>query len=151
MHTIIMKASCHLLKISPDGRNEKRTEIKCNTPNSKKAITLVSNALILYMPNYVFYVYILSNPSRTVLYIGFTNSLTRRLNQHIENKGTEKSFASKYKCTELVHYETYKYVNNAIAREKELKKWRREKKDALINQHNPRWNSLNGNFMNVEE
>ncbi len=100
---------------------------------------------------YCFYVYILTNPRRTVLYIGFTNSLVRRLGEHYSNRGTQKSFAGKYHCTDLVYYETHKYVLNAIAREKELKKWRREKKDALITEFNPKWLALNREFDGVED
>lgn len=102
------------------------------------------------MKDYVFYVYILTNPSKTVLYIGFTDSLTRRLKQHYQNRGTQNSFAGKYHCTDLIYYEIYKYVNNAIAREKELKKWSRIKKEKLINESNPKWNALNSNFHKID-
>ena len=101
--------------------------------------------------HYCFYVYILANPSRSVIYVGFTNSLTRRLSEHYSNRGTDKSFAGKYHCTDLVYYETHKYVLNAIAREKEIKKWRREKKNALVSSMNPQWNSLNKNFHITED
>ena len=95
---------------------------------------------------YVFYVYILTNPQKTVLYIGFTNNLTRRLQQHHDSKGSSKSFAGKYYCYNLIYFEVYKYVNEAIAREKELKKWSRKKKEALIKTTNPNWDLLNGQF-----
>jgi len=95
---------------------------------------------------YTFYVYILTNPKKTVLYIGFTNNLSQRLQQHFEAKGTSKSFAGKYHCYNLIYYEVYEYVNNAIAREKELKKWSRKKKEALIKTTNPNWEVLNGEF-----
>jgi len=88
----------------------------------------------------------LSNPRRTVLYIGFTSSLTRRLDQHIANKLTTNSFAGKYNCADLIYYEMYQYVNEAIAREKQLKRWSRKKKEFLINQMNPKWHALNLNF-----
>ena len=97
--------------------------------------------------HYVFYVYILSNPSRSVLYIGFTENLERRLQEHIANKRTNSSFAGKYNCTDLIYYETYKYVNEAIAREKQLKRWSRVKKDNLILNSYPKQLSLNGNFI----
>ncbi len=96
--------------------------------------------------DYTFYVYILTNPKKTVLYIGFTNNLTQRLQQHYENRSEKKTFAGRYFCHKLVYYEIYKYVNNAIAREKEIKKWSRAKKEKLIAEMNPKWNELNGQF-----
>lgn len=82
-----------------------------------------------------YWVYIMSNRTRTVLYIGITNDLYRRF---IEHK-TEKidGFSKKYKCHHLLYYEEYKIVDEAIAREKEIKKWRREKKEKLIIMLNP--------------
>ena len=100
--------------------------------------------------DYIFYVYILSNPNRTTLYIGFTSNLERRLKEHYSNKNTNNSFAGKYHCYELVYYESYKYVTDAIAREKQLKKWRRKKKDDLIKRINPSLVTLNGNFYTEE-
>jgi len=101
--------------------------------------------------DYTFYVYILTNPRKTVLYIGFTNNLSERLQQHYENKGLKKTFAGRYFCHKLIYYEVYKYVNNAIAREKELKKWSRMKKEKLIAEMNPDWKELNGQFYIGEE
>lgn len=98
------------------------------------------------MRDYTFYVYILTNTAKTVLYIGFTENLERRLLEHIENSGTNNSFAGKYYCTDLIYYEVYQYFNEAIAREKQLKKWGRKKKEWLINKTNPNWTSLNLNF-----
>ncbi len=98
------------------------------------------------MREYLFYIYILSNPSRTVLYTGFTQDLTRRLDQHVSNKVKKTTFASKYNCGDIVYYETYKYVNEAIAREKQIKRWSRSKKEALIKTQNPNFKSLNLNF-----
>lgn len=100
--------------------------------------------------HYSFYVYILTNPSKTVLYIGFTNNLERRLKEHRIAKDTKKSFAGRYHCYNLVYYEIHQYVLNAIAREKELKKWSRKKKEALIASVNPRWNTLNDQFITEE-
>ena len=95
------------------------------------------------MWNYNFYVYIITNPAKTVLYIGVTNDLNVRLSQHHQNRGTPKSFAGKYHCYLLVYYEHFSHIEHAIAREKELKKWRREKKDNLIATTNPEWIFLN--------
>jgi len=96
--------------------------------------------------DYTFYVYILTNPSKTTLYIGFTNSLSRRLDEHKANKGNRKTFSGKYLTYQLIYFEVYKYVNNAIAREKQLKNWSRAKKETLINKTNPNWDILNDNF-----
>jgi len=101
--------------------------------------------------DYTFYVYILTNPTKSVLYIGFSNDLTRRLKEHKEGVGSAKSFTGKYFAYKLVYYEVFQYVNEAIAREKQLKKWSRVKKETLIKRENPNWDDLRGEFMIVEE
>ena len=103
------------------------------------------------MREYIFYVYILTNPGKTTLYIGVTNNLTRRLSEHKANRGQFKTFAGRTYCYNLVYYEVHQYINNAIAREKQLKRWSRKKKDWLIGLENPNWNSLNGNFMGEKD
>jgi putative endonuclease len=85
-----------------------------------------------------FYVYILANPART-LYTGVTNDLERRIRQH---RAGESEFTARYNITRLVHYEVTNSVTIAIAREKEIKGWRREKKVALIEEKNPAWDDL---------
>jgi len=95
------------------------------------------------MWNYNYYIYITTNPEKTVLYIGVTNDICNRLYQHKENKGTNKSFTGKYYCYNLLYYEHFTHIDEAIAREKEIKKWRREKKIALIETENPEWRFLN--------
>lgn len=95
------------------------------------------------MWNYNFYIYITTNPAKTVLYIGVTNDLSRRIYEHTENKGSKQSFAGKYSCYNLIYYERFTHIEHAIEREKEIKKWRREKKDALIESFNPDWTFLN--------
>ena len=95
------------------------------------------------MWNYNFYVYITTNPDRSVLYIGVTNDLRRRLYEHAENKGKPSTFAGKYFCYNLVYYEHFTHIDHAIEREKEIKKFRREKKDTLIQAFNPEWKFLN--------
>ena len=97
--------------------------------------------------DYTFYVYILSNPNRTVLYVGFTENLSNRIIQHINNKNTNKSFAGKYLCSDIIYYEVYQYVNDAIAREKQIKRWSRLKKDTLIKRKNPTLVSYNREFI----
>ena len=87
-------------------------------------------------------IYILTNKARTVLYIGVTNDLSSRLKQHVEGYNAF-SFTSKYNCFYLVHFEHFQYIDDAIAREKELKGWSRAKKNALIETDNKDWRFLN--------
>jgi putative endonuclease len=95
------------------------------------------------MWTYNFYVYILTNPEKKVLYIGVTNNLQIRINQHYENRGSKSTFAGKFYCYNLVYYEHFTHIEHAIAREKEIKKWRREKKVELIESVNSGWRFLN--------
>ncbi|MCB0576019.1 MAG: GIY-YIG nuclease family protein [Saprospiraceae bacterium] len=92
---------------------------------------------------YNFWVYIVTNAERTVLYTGMTNDLTGRLKEHYDNRGKYKTFAGRYWRYNLVYYEWYQYVLNAIAREKEIKNWLRVKKIALIEERNPEWKFFN--------
>ena len=100
---------------------------------------------------HTYYVYIITNKYRSAYYIGMTNNLGERLRQHKENidKGI-KTFASKYNIEFLVYYEKFSWVQLAIAREKELKKWRRDKKIELIRSFNSEFEFLNERFMKNE-
>jgi putative endonuclease len=98
---------------------------------------------------YRFYVYILTNVNRTVLYVGFSNNLQNRLTQHYKERGKKKHFTSRYHVYYLLYFEEYRYANDGIAREKEIKKWRREKKFALIMQQNPELEFLNAKVCGV--
>jgi putative endonuclease len=89
-----------------------------------------------------YFVYITTNPKKTVLYVGVTNNLPNRIQEHFNNRGKTGTFAGKYYCYKLVYYERYQDVNHAIAREKELKDLSREKKVTLIDEVNPHWNLL---------
>jgi len=80
-----------------------------------------------------YYVYITTNPGKTVLYTGVTNDLKLRLKQHYQNRGTKKSFAGRYYCYKLIYYETYVNINQAIAREKEIKDMSRKKRGTHCN------------------
>ena len=84
-------------------------------------------------------VYILASKSR-VLYVGVTNNLLQRVFQHKTKQNI--GFSSKYNVTRLVYFEETTDILSAIAREKEIKKWRREKKIALIEGFNPGWDDL---------
>ena len=90
-----------------------------------------------------FYVYILTNRNKTVLYTGVTNDLEQRIIEHWSGRTTGTSFTAKYKAFYLLFYESHQYINNAIKREKEIKGWSREKKMALINSFNPTLSFLN--------
>ena len=87
-----------------------------------------------------YYVYILTSVNRKVMYVGVTNNLENRVVEHRSGKGSE--FTRRYRVTTLVHAEEYQYVEDAIAREKEIKAWRRSKKDALVAATNPSWADL---------
>jgi len=91
------------------------------------------------MPEH-YYVYIMTNKYNTVLYTGVTNDLIRRVYEH-KNKLVE-GFTAKYNLTKLVYYEISKDVKDAINREKQIKGWKREKKEKLIKGFNPDWKDL---------
>jgi len=97
------------------------------------------------MKNHEYYIYIVTNQNKTVLYIGVTNNLSRRLKEHFEGK--IPGFTQLYKCRYLIYYELFQFIDQAIAREKELKSWRREKKEMLIDKFNPDRNFLNDQFL----
>ena len=92
----------------------------------------------------MYYVYILSNWCDSVLYIGITSNLPRRLYEHKNH--LVDSFSSKYNTHKLVYFETTSDVYSALSREKQLKKWRREKKNALIESVNPKWEDLSSHW-----
>ena len=87
-----------------------------------------------------YYVYLLSNWNNKVLYIGVTNNLERRITEHKQK--LIPGFTEKYNVNKLVYFEHTEDVISAISREKQLKKWRREKKNALVNSVNPGWKDL---------
>jgi len=82
----------------------------------------------------------MTNRSRVVLYTGVTNDLARRVWEH--QKGTIKGFTKKYRLTTRVYHETCHDIGQAIDREKEVKGWRRSKKNALVERLNPKWDDL---------
>ena len=88
----------------------------------------------------MYFVYILSNWDDSVLYIGVTSNLPRRLYEH--RNGMVEGFTKKYNVHKLVYYENTNDVYSAISREKQLKKWSRSKKNTLISQMNPQWTDL---------
>ncbi|WP_425392033.1 GIY-YIG nuclease family protein [Ekhidna sp.] len=86
------------------------------------------------------YVYIMSNKTRKVVYVGSTNNLYNRAYQHKNGFGSE--FTKKYKCTDLVYYHFYERIETAIERERKVKKWNRAWKDKLIKDFNPELRDL---------
>jgi putative endonuclease len=87
-----------------------------------------------------YFVYIMTNSSRVVLYTGGTNDLTRRVWEH--QHGKVPGFTKSYRVNRLVYYEDTPDVFSAITREKEIKGWRRSKKNALVDSFNPQWRDL---------
>jgi putative endonuclease len=87
-----------------------------------------------------YYVYLLTNKNDNVMYVGMTNDLTRRVYEH--KNGLVEGFTKKYRVHKLVYYEVTENVLAALEREKEVKKWRREKKNQLVEKVNPTWEDL---------
>ena len=92
-----------------------------------------------------YYVYILANKRNETLYIGITNDLAKRISEH--KSGMMEGFTKKYSIDKLVYYESTTDVNEAITREKRLKKWKRQWKIDLIENSNPDWRDLSVNFL----
>lgn len=93
----------------------------------------------------MYFVYILSNNIGSVLYIGVTSNLIKRLFEH-RNKLSE-GFTKKYNVDNLVYYENFQQITDAIAAEKKLKGWTRKKKIALITNFNPTWKDLGNEIL----
>jgi putative endonuclease len=87
-----------------------------------------------------YYVYLLTNWNNSVMYVGMTNNLERRVYEH--KYGLVQGFTKKYHVHRLVYFEETGDVKAALAREKEIKKWRREKKNGLVLSNNPEWQDL---------
>ena len=88
----------------------------------------------------MYYTYIIATKNNAMLYIGVTNDLQRRLYEH-KNKLID-GFTKRYNISKLVYFEEYADIEEAIAREKQLKGWTRAKKDKLIEKENPKWDEL---------
>jgi len=90
-------------------------------------------------------VYFMSNKNNTVLYIGVTSNLVKRVYQH--KTKAFKGFTSKYNVDKLVYFEVFDDINKAIAREKQLKKGNRKRKNELVNATNPEWKDLSDGWL----
>ena len=88
-----------------------------------------------------YYVYMMTNKYKNVLYTGVTNDLIRRVYEH-RNHLDKDSFTSKYNVTRLVYFEEASDIRAAIQREKQIKSWSRDRKTTLIMENNPRWMDL---------
>src|SRR5437016_8098885 len=94
------------------------------------------------------HVYMMGSSSRRALYTGVTTNFGRRVYEH--KYGLIEGFTRKYKCHRLVYYEVFENVSDAIAREKEIKGWRREKKNALVELMNPEWKDLSEGWFQMK-
>jgi putative endonuclease len=92
-----------------------------------------------------YWVYLLTDKARTTLYVGVTSDLQKRLWEHRNPENA--SFTQAYHCVVLVYWEHFRDVREAIAREKQLKGWRRAKKDALVEKMNPNWEDLGNSVL----
>ena len=91
-----------------------------------------------------YFVYILTNKYKRVLYIGMTNNLRKRISEHkLDAQTSKRTFSGRYNCIYLLYWERFQYVDEAYAREKVLKGWTRLKKEQLIGSFNPKWRFLN--------
>ena len=96
------------------------------------------------MKDYNYYVYILTNFNNKVMYIGVTNNLEGRLYEH--KNGIFDGFTNKYNVKKLVYFVETNNIIEAIQREKEIKKWRREKKNLLVEMQNKEWKDISDNW-----
>ena len=93
-----------------------------------------------------YYIYIMASRSR-VLYVGVTNDLARRVNEH--KRGLIPGFTSKYRVTRLVYFQEFADIHDAIAREKAIKGWKRSRKVRVVESRNPRWEDLAENWFRL--
>jgi predicted GIY-YIG superfamily endonuclease len=89
---------------------------------------------------HAYYVYILANVPRVVMYVGVTNDLERRIDEH--RSGLGSAFTRRYRAHTLVYFEEFQQIDDAIACEKRIKGWSRAKKNALVERFNPSWSDL---------
>ena len=87
-----------------------------------------------------YYLYLLTNYKNTVLYLGVTNNLKRRVQEH--KNGVNEGFSKKYNCNKLVWFKKFEDIRFAIEMEKKMKKWKREYKENVINEKDPEWKDL---------
>ena len=114
------------------------------TLNSVKTVTIyyfnVIKSETLKRSYHNYWVYIVTNKPKGILYIGVTGGIDDRMERHVAGEGSV--FTKKYKLKQLVYYEEFQYINDAIKREKQLKNWHRDWKINLIEKDNPEWKNL---------
>ncbi len=98
------------------------------------------------MDEKLYFVYILANKSNSTIYTGVTKDLARRLYEH-KNHLDPKSFTARYNVDKIVYFESTSDVYEAISREKQIKSWKRSKKNALVNSLNPDWKDLSDTIL----
>jgi len=103
-----------------------------------------SKHLVFRMREHHYYVYMMISNSRRALYTGVTNNLERRVFQHKNDEF--EGFSQQYRAHRLVWFERYSNIQTATAREKQLKGWRREKKNRLVHRVNPEWKDLSAEW-----
>ena len=91
------------------------------------------------------YIYFITNQNNNVLYTGVTNSLKRRIQEHIDGQGS--TFTQKYNCKKLVYFESFSSIEEAITREKQVKHYKREWKNELVEKINPNWDDLSAQII----
>ena len=115
---------------------------------SFRPLTVISTEGRNLMPReHRYYVYLLTNKNDKVMYVGVTNNLERRVHEH--KTKMVPGFTEKYNVNKLVYFEETHDVRAAIAREKEIKKWRREKKNNLVVAVNPEWKDLSDGWFEI--
>jgi len=128
--------------MSPLGIYLKNNIFHSNGRSQHKAGNEQGNYVFLFMHSY--FIYILSNKHHTVYYTGFTNNLGRRIEEHKQK--VVKGFTNKYNCDKLLYYEEFTDMDEALYREKQIKKYRRNWKENLIESINPEWRDLFEDF-----
>lgn len=108
-----------------------------------------ANTALIFMKVHEYFVYITASITISTLYTGVTNNLSQRITEHFLNKGEAKSFAGKYHCYNLLYYEIFQYVEDAIRREKQIKGYSRKKKMELIKTVNPELKFINSEIFDV--
>ena len=121
----------------------------CNFCHLERAAATERSKSNTMQKEYNFYIYILTNHSKTVLYVGFTNNIIRRIIEH--KNDLDCKFTRKYKLGYLVYFEQCENAYSMMEREKEIKRWRREKKDNLVKSVNPNLNDISGKLFRDNE
>jgi len=125
------------------GIQKKQTWIPACAGKTKKRRESIEIKQQMFKTIHQYYVYILASKKNGTLYIGMTNDLETRVLQHKQK--INEGFTSKYNVINLVYFENHQYVNDAIKREKQLKKWNRQWKINLIEEENKDWKDLSEN------